>query len=143
MTSSIANNETVSQPVPSAPPAPFAVTDAAAARIVKISQGEPAGTKFRVSVLGGGCSGFQYHFDFDAAAAASDDLVIAKNGVIPEIVIPAKFGISVFILRLLTGLWSCYLIFRWASNRPRFAPPRFAGSSYRAPPRLLVGHAGH
>jgi len=66
--------------VPSAPPAPFAVTDAAAARIVKISQGEPAGTKFRVSVLGGGCSGFQYHFDFDAAAAASDDLVIAKNG---------------------------------------------------------------
>ncbi len=33
----------------------------------------------RVSVEGGGCSGFQYKFDLDRAAAA-DDLVIERDG---------------------------------------------------------------
>ena len=35
----------------------------------------------RVSVEGGGCSGFQYKFDIDRAAAA-DDLVIEREGAI-------------------------------------------------------------
>jgi iron-sulfur cluster assembly accessory protein len=56
------------------------VTDAAAARIAKITVGEPAGSKFRVSVKGGGCSGFQYHYDFDASQPAADDKLIEKNG---------------------------------------------------------------
>ena len=33
----------------------------------------------RVSVEGGGCSGFQYKFDMDRAKA-DDDLVIARDG---------------------------------------------------------------
>jgi iron-sulfur cluster assembly accessory protein len=33
----------------------------------------------RVSVEGGGCSGFQYKFDMDSAQAA-DDLVIQRDG---------------------------------------------------------------
>jgi iron-sulfur cluster insertion protein len=33
----------------------------------------------RVAVLGGGCSGFQYNFDFDTKRN-DDDLVIEKNG---------------------------------------------------------------
>ena len=33
----------------------------------------------RVSVEGGGCSGFQYRFDMDRAQAA-DDLVIQRDG---------------------------------------------------------------
>jgi iron-sulfur cluster assembly accessory protein len=40
---------------------------------------EPAGTMLRVSVEGGGCSGFQYKFDMDRAQAA-DDLVIQREG---------------------------------------------------------------
>ena len=40
---------------------------------------EPAGTMLRVSVEGGGCSGFQYKFDMDSAQAA-DDLVIQRDG---------------------------------------------------------------
>ena len=36
--------------------------------------------KLRVFVTGGGCSGFQYGFTFDEAAA-DDDTVIEKNGV--------------------------------------------------------------
>ncbi len=35
----------------------------------------------RVSVEGGGCSGFQYKFDMERAKAA-DDLVIDRNGAV-------------------------------------------------------------
>jgi len=59
---------------------PFTVTDAACARIVKITVGEPDGSRFRVAVKGGGCSGFQYVFDFDANPPAEGDTVIDKNG---------------------------------------------------------------
>ena len=39
------------------------VTDAAAKRIATIVAGEPGKTALRVSVEGGGCSGFSYRFD--------------------------------------------------------------------------------
>jgi len=54
------------------------VTERAARRIAQILQGEPAGTMLRVSVEGGGCSGFQYKFDMDRERAA-DDLVIERS----------------------------------------------------------------
>ena len=60
--------------------APFVATDAAKARIAKLLKGEPAGTAFVVEVLGGGCSGFQYHFDLKAPKVADGDLVIEENG---------------------------------------------------------------
>jgi iron-sulfur cluster assembly accessory protein len=55
------------------------VTDRAARRISEIVAGEPATPMLRVSVEGGGCSGFQYKFDLVAGGAA-DDLVIEKGG---------------------------------------------------------------
>jgi len=55
------------------------VTERAAHRIGEILRREPAGTMLRVSVEGGGCSGFQYKFDMDNARAA-DDLVIQREG---------------------------------------------------------------
>jgi iron-sulfur cluster assembly accessory protein len=55
------------------------VTERAARRIGEILRGEPPGTMLRVSVEGGGCSGFQYKFDIDRAQAA-DDLVIQRDG---------------------------------------------------------------
>lgn len=58
---------------------PVVVTDRAAARIVEILATEGPDTKLRVSVLGGGCSGFQYDFGFDTSAQP-DDLVIANGG---------------------------------------------------------------
>jgi iron-sulfur cluster assembly accessory protein len=69
-----------SAPVPAAQAAPFDFTDAAAARIKKITVGEPDGSRFRISIKGGGCSGFQYIFDFDASAPADTDTVLDKNG---------------------------------------------------------------
>ena len=57
----------------------FNVTDRAAARIAEIAATETANKLFRVSVEGGGCSGFQYKFDM-VSAPESDDLVIEKSG---------------------------------------------------------------
>ena len=57
----------------------ISVTDNAARRIAEIAAGDPAAPLLRVSVEGGGCSGFQYKFDLVSAAAA-DDLVLEKSG---------------------------------------------------------------
>jgi iron-sulfur cluster assembly accessory protein len=54
------------------------VSDRAARRIGQILQQEPAGTMLRVSVEGGGCSGFQYKFDVERDRA-DDDLVIERG----------------------------------------------------------------
>jgi iron-sulfur cluster assembly accessory protein len=57
------------------------VSERAARRIGEILKGEPSGTMLRVSVEGGGCSGFQYKFDMERAKAA-DDLVINRDGAV-------------------------------------------------------------
>ncbi len=55
------------------------VSERAARRIGEILKNEPAGTMLRVSVEGGGCSGFQYKFDMDREKAG-DDIVISRDG---------------------------------------------------------------
>ena len=55
------------------------MSERAARRIEEILRTEPAGAMLRVSVEGGGCSGFQYRFDVDREQA-EDDLVIAREG---------------------------------------------------------------
>jgi iron-sulfur cluster assembly accessory protein len=57
------------------------VSERAARRIGEILKGEPIGTMLRVSVEGGGCSGFQYKFDMERAKA-DDDLVINRGGAV-------------------------------------------------------------
>ena len=57
----------------------FTVTERAARRIAEIAAIEPANKLFRVSVEGGGCSGFQYKFDM-VSAAESDDLMVEASG---------------------------------------------------------------
>ncbi len=53
----------------------FLISDSAAARIAHLVDNEPEGSRLRIRVDGGGCSGFQYHFDFDAEANVGDDHV--------------------------------------------------------------------
>ena len=57
------------------------LSERAARRIGDILKKEPAGAMLRVSVEGGGCSGFQYKFDFDQQRA-SDDLVLEHDGAV-------------------------------------------------------------
>jgi iron-sulfur cluster assembly accessory protein len=56
------------------------ITERAARKIGEILRTEPSGAMLRLSVQGGGCSGFQYKFDVDRAQA-SDDVTIKRDGV--------------------------------------------------------------
>lgn len=58
----------------------FGLTESAAARVAHLLKEEPEGSALRVSVQGGGCSGFQYHFDFDTDGAKEDDQIITQDG---------------------------------------------------------------
>ena len=58
---------------------PVTVSDRAAKRIAEIVAAEATNTMLRISVEGGGCSGFQYKFDL-VGASEPDDLVIDKGG---------------------------------------------------------------
>jgi len=57
------------------------VSERAAKRVAEIVAGEPPNTMLRVSVEGGGCSGFQYKFDL-VQERADDDLVIERAGAV-------------------------------------------------------------
>jgi iron-sulfur cluster assembly accessory protein len=60
--------------------APVTVTANAAQRIHEILESEPSGSMLRVSVEGGGCSGFRYEFAVDATRQDAD-LAIERDGV--------------------------------------------------------------
>ncbi len=51
------------------------ISERAAGRIAEILKSEAAPALFRVSVEGGGCSGFQYRFDLVPERAAGDFLI--------------------------------------------------------------------
>ena len=75
----------------------FSVTARAAARVAEIAQSQPgsqADAALRVSVLAGGCSGFQYKFELDETQQ-DDDLVI-KAG-------PARVVVDPVSMDLLAG----------------------------------------
>ena len=60
---------------------PITVSESAAQQVARLlSSEEDQDQALRVSVSGGGCSGFQYGFAFDAARQ-DDDTVIEINGV--------------------------------------------------------------
>jgi len=60
-------------------PLEFTPAAAAKARELVAEEGNPA-LKLRVYIQGGGCSGFQYGFEFDEQQA-EDDLTITTDGV--------------------------------------------------------------
>jgi len=55
------------------------LSESAAKRINQIMAKEAAGSKLRISVNGGGCSGFEYAFDIDTQVQ-DDDLIIERDG---------------------------------------------------------------
>ena len=57
------------------------LSDSAARRIGEILKSEPEGAMLRVSVEGGGCSGFQYKFGVERTRA-EDDLVLERDGAV-------------------------------------------------------------
>ena len=75
--------------------APVSLSERAAKRIARILSGEPGGTALRISVSGGGCSGFQY------------GLMIEENGQGPADQVYESHGVKLFIdpisIRYLNG----------------------------------------
>jgi iron-sulfur cluster insertion protein len=65
-------------PDPSVDAASVSISESAARRLNKILKAEDA-SALRISVKGGGCSGFQYAFDIENAQA-DDDIVISRDG---------------------------------------------------------------
>ena len=59
--------------------APLSISAAAARRLQKVLAADP-GAALRISVKGGGCSGFQYDFAIDASRS-DDDFVASRDGV--------------------------------------------------------------
>jgi iron-sulfur cluster assembly accessory protein len=60
---------------------PVTISERAARRISEILKDEGDGAMLRISVEGGGCSGFQYKFDIDRARA-DDDVVIERESAV-------------------------------------------------------------
>jgi iron-sulfur cluster assembly accessory protein len=57
---------------------PLSISASAARRLQKVLAGD-SGAALRISVKGGGCSGFQYVFDVERSRA-DDDLVVTRDG---------------------------------------------------------------
>ena len=71
---------------PPALPMQFSLTESAAERINYLkNKDSKLGLRFRITVKGGGCSGFQYEFALDSGDLADTDMVFALNGA--EVVI--------------------------------------------------------
>jgi iron-sulfur cluster assembly accessory protein len=81
------------------------ISDSAARRINDVMKTESAGTMLRVSVSGGGCSGFQYIFGIDKDRN-SDDILIEHDGakvVVDETSLPFIAGSTIDFVDDLIG----------------------------------------
>ncbi len=65
----------------------FYIADEASAKLVELMKSEESGAKFRISIMGGGCSGFLYNYSFDTSIKQTDH-VFSKDGA--EVVIDER-----------------------------------------------------
>ena len=85
---------------------PLEFTASAAAKVAELIVEEGnADLKLRVYIQGGGCSGFQYGFEFDETQA-EDDLAVVTNGVtllVDPLSLQYLIGATVDYVESLTG----------------------------------------
>ena len=85
---------------------PLTVTDSAARRIRAIVDSEGGDDiKLRISVNGGGCSGFQYHFELDSAEEDGDVTVerLGAKVVVDGMSLMYVLGATLDFVENLTG----------------------------------------
>ena len=83
----------------------ISLTERAARRINEIMGGEPSGSMLRISVNGGGCSGFQYAFDIERASQP-DDIVVQRDGatvLVDQVSLPFLEGSTIDFVDDLIG----------------------------------------
>ena len=81
------------------------LTERAARRISEIMTSEPAGSMLRISVNGGGCSGFQYAFDVERSRQA-DDIMVQRDGatvLVDQVSLPFLEGATIDFVDDLIG----------------------------------------
>ena len=84
---------------------PVKVTDRAAAKIAGLISETAGTTALRISVEGGGCSGFQYKFDL-VESSDEDDFVVRKSDavvVVDPVSLPYMLGSEVDLTNDLMG----------------------------------------
>tara|TARA_B100000401_G_scaffold372523_1_gene271700 strand:- start:163 stop:507 length:345 start_codon:yes stop_codon:yes gene_type:complete len=84
----------------------LSLTDTAVSRIKKVMKANnDLGSKFRVYVTGGGCSGFQYGFKFDSDVAFDDDVIEFDNFsvLLDSMSYPYLFGSTLDFIEDLSG----------------------------------------
>ena len=82
------------------------LTDNASARIsIVMNANSDLGSRFRVYVTGGGCSGFQYGFKFDSEVAFDDDVIEFGNFsvVLDSMSYPYLYGSTLDFVENLSG----------------------------------------
>ena len=82
------------------------LTETAVRRIkTAMKANEDLGSKFRVYVTGGGCSGFQYGFKFDSDVAFDDDVIEFENFsvLLDSMSYPYLFGSTLDFIEDLSG----------------------------------------
>lgn len=82
------------------------ITNSAIKRIARILASEPEKIALRISIEGGGCSGFSYKYDLVSEPPADDDLVIKKDGatiVIDSVSLPFMDGSEIDFVDDLMG----------------------------------------
>jgi iron-sulfur cluster assembly accessory protein len=85
--------------------APVTLSASAARRIAAIVASEPAGTRMRLSVTGGGCSGFSYDFQL-VTEIDPDDFAIDRDGatlLVDNVALPYLAGAEVDFIDDLMG----------------------------------------
>jgi len=81
------------------------LTDRAASRIAQIAATDGSAAVLRLSVEGGGCSGFQYRFDLPADPAPDDTVVAQGNArlLVDAVSLPYVLGAEVDFVDDLIG----------------------------------------
>ena len=82
------------------------LTETAVSRIkTAMKANDGLGSKFRVYVTGGGCSGFQYGFKFDSDVAFDDDVIEFENFsvLLDSMSYPYLFGTTLDFIADLSG----------------------------------------
>ena len=83
----------------------ISLTERAAQRINEIMRDEPSGSMLRISVNGGGCSGFQYAFEVERTRQA-DDITVERDGatvLVDQVSLPFLEGSTVDFVDDLIG----------------------------------------
>ena len=81
------------------------ITKSAAEKIKDLLTEEGSNMKMRLSISGGGCSGFQYGFKFDSEAAFDDDIIEFKefSVLLDSMSYPYLYGATVDYVEDLSG----------------------------------------